>query len=314
VKKYYIKGSTVRHHHTSKSSFPFRTILGYIFVACSGISMALFALFINLPVSTVAHNTEVVSPVADTPQVLGAQEEAVISLIPTATAAPTPQPSPTIVQPKKGSYRIAVFGDSMVDTMGELLEYLDHELKRRYPTTTFGLYNYGVGAQNIDEGRARFNSEFSYSTRKYPPLPLINADIIIIGSFAYNPFSPHDRDRHWLGLTHLVQEAQKTGADVYILAEIAPLKIGFGKGPNGVNWSDSTSYQHANRIIDQLENAVGLANTLRVPLINVYAQSQGEDIEKSGKRKYVNPSDGIHPSVEGHEFTAKIIVDTIKLE
>lgn len=215
-------------------------------------------------------------------------------------------------KPSKSSYSIAVYGDSMVDTMGERLEYLEHALKKKYPDVNFTLYNFGKGAENVEMGLSRFGSELHYQDRNYPSLPQIMPDIIIIGSFAYNPFTPHDRDRHWLGLTHLVQEAKNLTSQVYLLAEIAPLRKDFGKGPNGVNWDDQTNFEHSGRIIEQLENAVGLSKTLHIPIIDVYHESLANATE--GKREYVNPGDGIHPNIAGHEYMAEKIVETIQLK
>lgn len=219
----------------------------------------------------------------------------------------------TIVYPKpsKTSYTIAAFGDSMVETMGENLDYLDKSLKGKYPDTNFKLYNYGIGSQNVVEGLARFHNPFSYKTRNYPPIDKINADIIIISSFGYNPLSPYDRDKHWLNLKNLVLEARKTGAKAYILAEIAPLKSGFGKGPGGIDWTDEMIKVQVEHIIEQLDNAVGLADNLKVPLINAYAQSKVDG--KYGNPIYVGTHDGIHPSIEGEIFMADIISSVIKL-
>ena len=207
---------------------------------------------------------------------------------------------------------IAIIGDSMVDTMGEVLEYLDKALKDKYPQTKFLLYNYGTGAQNIEMGLARFGSHFKYQSRDYQSLPELKPDILIVASFSYNPFTPHDRDRHWLTLTQLAQSAQSVSSNVYMLAEIAPLRKDFGKGPQGVNWSDDTNYEHSGRIIQQLENAIGLAKTLNVPLIDAYTPSL-DSSKIQGQAKYVNPSDGIHPSVEGHQFMAEKIAQILRL-
>jgi hypothetical protein len=225
-----------------------------------------------------------------------------------AQVAPTDAPRP----PKKDHYNVAVFGDSMEDTMGELLEYMDHSLRKKYPHTKFTLYNYGIGSQNVEEGLARFGKPFDYQTRHYPPITSIDADIIVIGSFAYNPMSPYDRNRHWLGLAKLLEEAKKTGADVYLLAEIAPLRADFGKGPNGVNWDTVGRYEQSGKIIEGLQNAVGLAKNENVILINVFEKTITSN-RNEGKKEYVNPSDGIHPSVKGHEFTADEIVNSLIL-
>ncbi len=322
TKRYYIKAT--RHHpHSNKH----QNLLQYVFVSANSIVVVLLLLLFNpLPVvrSYVSPVTEEQQSTSSSergePSVQGVSVSTLEETTPTLTTVPSPAlqptitstPTPTPPATKKKSYRIAVYGDSMVDTMGELAEYLEHSLKRKYPKTDFALFNYGMGSQNAEEGLARFHSGFSYQTRNYSPIADIKADIIIMGSFAYNPFTPHNRDRHWLALTSLVQEAQRTGAQVYLLAEIAPLREDFGTGPNGVNWSRDASYIQSQRIIEQLENAVGLSTTLHVPLINVFEASFQERTRKV-IRKYVNPSDGIHPSVEGHEFTADLIADSLQL-
>jgi len=221
-------------------------------------------------------------------------------------------PIPTIEKQEK-PIKLAVFGDSMVDTMGERLEYLEKSLKERFPQMRFELYNYGMGSQNAEEGFLRMNESFKYQDRNFPSLGDVHPDILIIGSFAYNPFFPYDRDRHWLALTRIIEEAEKISSNVYVLAEIAPQKSSFGRGPNGVNWETDTSYEHATHIIEQLENAVGLSKTLRVPLINVFQKSQ-RNSQKEGRKEYINSDDGIHPSVKGHEFMANMIASTIELK
>lgn len=227
---------------------------------------------------------------------------------PISEASPTPTPTP---KPAKNKYIIALFGDSMIDTMGENSEYLQKSLNKRYPEVRFNLYNYGIGGQNVSLGLARFDKPFSNRDRNYPPISELNADIIIIGSFAYNPFSPHNRDKHWLTLTKLVDEAKKTGVGVYLLAEIAPLKIGFGRGPNGINWPENLAREQARHIVEQLENTVALAETLEVPLIDAFSQSQVDG--KFGNPNYVDSHDGIHPSKLGHMFMADLIAETLKL-
>ena len=213
-------------------------------------------------------------------------------------------------QPPKKEYSIAIYGDSMVDTMGERLEYLEHELLSRYPETTFRLYNYGIGSQNIKDGLERWNKPLKYVDRDFPAITELKPNIIILGSFAYNPLYPYDRNAEWLGYTELVQRAQRITPQVYMLAEIAPMRRGFGFGPNGVNWEPSTAWGHTQKIVEGLQNVLGLSRTLEVPLIDAYTPSLQDDIEE-GRPELVNHSDNIHPSVEGHMFIAKIIVDVL---
>lgn len=232
------------------------------------------------------------------------EELTVPEIPPLPTAAPTPA---------KASYTIAIIGDSMVDTMGERLEYLEAALLARYPQVKFTLYNYGVGSQTVTDGLARISSPLRHMDRTYPAIAEVKPDIIIVGSFGYNPYTPHDRDKHWLELTRLVQYSQSLTKQVYMLAEIAPLRRGFGAGPMGVNWSPDTVYTHTGHIVEQLQNVIGLAKTLKVPLIDTFVPSV-TDANFSGTESYVNVSDHIHPSVQGHTFMADKIAGTIELK
>lgn len=219
--------------------------------------------------------------------------------------------APTNKVLKKKSYTIALFGDSMIDTMGENLEYLQEALNYEYPTTTFKLYNYGIGGQNVSEGLARFDSPFTNRERQYEPISKVNADIIILGSFAYNPFPTHDKNKHFEELSLLVKKAKNVTNQVYVLAEIAPLKSGFGVGKNGINWPENLAHEHALRIIEQLDNAVLVSKSENIPLINAYYHSRIDGI--FGDPSFVNIDDGIHPSQAGHIFMANLIVKTVSL-
>jgi len=226
---------------------------------------------------------------------------------PKMISSPSPTPSPKL---SKSTYTIALYGDSMIDTMGENLDYLDKALKAKYPQTNFQLYNYGIGSQNVEEGLARFENNFSYQSRNYPPIGQIKPDVIILGSFAYNVFPQHDKIRHYQKLSELINRAKQVTPNVYLLVEIAPLKTGFGRGEGGVNWPQDVSYNHALKIIDQLENGISLAS--QVEMINAYKLSRND--RNFGNPVYVSGHDGIHPSVEGHVLMANLISRTIKLK
>lgn len=282
--------------------------LGYFFVSESSLPQK-----IHSPLTTtLAEESDIKTPFTSIVQHFNSAEDEPTQP-PTVTGPEIEQEAviPDPVKLSKNSYSIAVFGDSMVDTMGERLEYLEHTLKKKYPNTDFNLYNFGKGAQNCEEGLARLHSPLDYQDRHYPTLDEIKPDVLIIGSFAYNPFSPHDSGRYRSCFSQLVSEGKTISGRIYVLAEIAPLKVNFGKGPGGVNWDDNTAYQQATRIIGQLENAIDISQFANVPLINAFISSQ-ISADKSGNPKYVNSSDGIHPSVAGHEFMADLITDTLR--
>ena len=251
-------------------------------------------------------------------QVLGREiqaHEVIASPLVTATLRPSPTVSEasSSIRLSKSAYSIAIFGDSMVDTMGENLEYLQKSLKSKYPLTRFNLYNYGKGGQNVSQGLERFGSAFSYQSRNYLPITQISADVIILGSFAYNPFAEHSVLRHQETLSKLVGEAKATGAQVYLLAEIAPLKTGFGEGPSGISWPKDLADTQARHIVEQIENVFFLSKSLNVALIDAYDLSKDTD-SKFGMKVYVNGSDGIHPSVQGHVLMANLIAASLKLK
>lgn len=227
---------------------------------------------------------------------------------PTSSPTPTPKPNPFAGK----NYSIAVYGDSIVETMGEDLPYLSAALSAKYTGTTFKLYNYGIGAENAQMGLDRFGNAFVRGKRNYPSLMELKPDILIVGSFAYNPFVPHDKNKHLNIYTELINRSKSVSKKVYILAEIAPLQDGFGAGEGGVNWPENLADEHTLKIRDQLDNAMFLSNSSGVGLINAYSPSVKSN--GYGRKEYVNVHDGIHPSDDGHRFMAKIIAETIKLE
>ena len=271
------------------------------------------AVTLVLAITFVAYNL-IKSP---SEQVLGREvQTSEVLASPLKSAVPSPSPSPSqgvSLKLSKSVYTIAIFGDSMVDTMGENLEYLQKSLKAKYPQTSFNLYNYGIGGQNVAQGQERFGRAFSYQGRTYSPITQIKADVIIVGSFAYNPFASHDKQRHLEVLANLVGEAKATGAQVYLLAEIAPLEVGFGVGPSGINWPAELADMQAQHVVEQLANVFFLSKSLNVPLINAYGLSKDTD-SKFGMKVYVNGSDGIHPSVQGHVLMSNLIATSLKLK
>ena len=217
-------------------------------------------------------------------------------------ATPTPVPTPASRRLSKKTYTIAAIGDSMVQTMGGSLDYLQPLLKNKYPNTNFIYYNFGLGGENVEQGLAKFDQEF----------PGVHPDILIVGSFSYNPFPVHDHNKHWSLLSDLIRKGISSSGHTYVLAEIAPLETGFGKGIGGVNWPEDIAHTHSLHIIEQLDNAVGLAGTMGVDLVNVYSASQIPG-SKFGRPEYVAKHDGIHPSATGQRFTAEKIVSKIEL-
>ncbi|OGK29858.1 hypothetical protein A3I56_00970 [Candidatus Roizmanbacteria bacterium RIFCSPLOWO2_02_FULL_43_10] len=239
--------------------------------------------------------------------VLGTQDE---SQITDHAVLATPTPGIAL---QKSVYTIALVGDSMVDTMGEEGDYLRDALTRKYPNVQFVIYNYGEGARNVTQGLEQFHEPLRYKDRNFKSIDSVKPDVIVVGSFAYNPFDPHDRNLHWLQYTRLVQEAQKITPNVYMLAETAPIRSGFGLGPNGVLWDPQTAWSQTGKIIEQLKNVLGLSEALHVPIIDAYTPSLVDGREE-GRRELINPSDNIHPSIQGHEMMAERMAEKIRFD
>lgn len=211
----------------------------------------------------------------------------------------------------KKDITIALVGDSMIDTMQTDFPYLKDKLKQKYPNVNFKLLNYGVGAENAEMGLARLSKPLNYKDRTYIALTELKPDIIIVGTWAYNPFSPHDVAKHEQFLSKIVQTTKKTGANVYLLKEIAPLSAQFGRGVRGVNWEEGQARLQSKYILDQLGNADRVASREQVLEINTFELTSDNN---SGKKEFVNESDGINPSPQGHQLMAQSIVDTMQLQ
>ncbi len=206
----------------------------------------------------------------------------------------------------KSEYKIAFIGDSMIDTLDSHLPMLAEKFKQLYGAE-FELYNYGVGAENVEHGLNRFDQPFEYQERSYPAITELEPDIIIIGSFAYNPFEKHDINKYWLTMARLIETAQKTEADVYLLAEVAPVKNEFGQG--SLDWPLEIRTAQAVRITEQLNSFIALAETKNVPLIDACTPSQEAD--GFGNEEYVSEEDGIHASDTGKLLILLQIVKTV---
>lgn len=219
---------------------------------------------------------------------------------PIATQSGTPEP-------KTGSLTIAFLGDSMVDTMGPGMPYIEKELKKDYPGFQFTLLNYGAGGTNIEYGIQRLSNDYQYLGKTIPALVKTNPDIVVVESFAYNPWSgdQSDLDRHWLDMAKIADILKsQTKSKIMFLATIAPNKSNFGAGPNGVNWDKNTSYQHAQTIEKYLDNTIRFASSQGYQFVDAYHPSQSNN---DGIREYINASDGIHPSVSGCQLIARLI-------
>ncbi len=245
-------------------------------------------------------------------------------LYPSSSPAPSPVSKPEVLGVESPSVSlpaiggegkiitVIVLGDSMIDTLQPGLPQLESALKKLYPHKRFNIVNYGVGASNIEYALFRLTNDYQYLDQKYPSLISLNPDIVVIESFAYNNFgnSPEGIDRQWLGLgavTTVIKE-KLPQSKIVLAATIAPNSIIFGNGIPGVQFSALEKIEKTKTVKLYLQNLVNFATSQSFPLANAYHPSleNGE-----GKKEYINPNDGLHPSGPGGEFFCQAVAQTI---
>jgi hypothetical protein len=250
-----------------------------------------------------------------TSAVLGLNDEQPVA---TSSASLTATDSATLVElgedgekiaVKKDEYTIILYGDLMIDALDTHLEKIEAEFARKYDAS-FTVYNYGVAEETAEEGLERFSEPLQFMGRDYPPLADLEPDIIIIGSYAYHPTDPYNRDAHWLGIAGLVEAAKKTNAAVYLMTDIAPLGADFGK--RTFAWTTQQRIEHARIIIQQLENVMALSDGLDVRLIDLYDRTQKED--GFGSSTFTDSSTGITPNGIGKDVAVNEMVKRIVIE
>ncbi|MBI4066616.1 SGNH/GDSL hydrolase family protein [Candidatus Gottesmanbacteria bacterium] len=220
---------------------------------------------------------------------------------------------PQLRTTKKPFYTVAFLGDSMTDTLGADLGLVRDELSRVYPFTSFRLLNYGVGGENIVSGLERVIADTVYLGVLRPSLVSQNPDVIVIESFAYNPF-PFEigaLEHHWLSLAYLVDAIRANIPDsrIVIAATIAPNSKIFGDGAPGVAFLPEDKWQRTQTIKRYLENATRFAQSENIALADAYHPSL--DTTGEGRLIYINPGDHIHYSDAGRQMFARTVVDTI---
>jgi hypothetical protein len=239
------------------------------------------------------------------------------------TALPTPTPvvlgetivatpTPTPIVTKKQSYTIALLGDSMIDTLGPGIPALQADLKNMYPHTNFTLLNYGEGSTNIDYGIDRITNSYTYLASQIPALTSTNPDIVVVESFAYNPFPDVSGvDRHWMALAHAVDTIHRNipGAKIIIAATITPNSTVFGDGAAGIAFSREDKIQRTTVIKQYLDSTVKFAASQHLPLADAYHASLTANGD--GNLTYINGGDHIHYSDAGRALFAQKVADVI---
>jgi lysophospholipase L1-like esterase len=225
----------------------------------------------------------------------------------------TPKPTPNQISNARKSVTIALLGDSMVDTLGPNAEELKTQIAVAYPKTSVTIYNYGVGATNVQYGYERLTRDYVYLGKQIPALLSQKPDIIVVESFAYNPLSydSSSLDEYWLVLSKIVSliKTSLPQSKIVIAATIAPNSRVFGDGAPAISFSNEDKSNRTGMIRKYLEDAIALAKNLKLPLADVYHASLDQSGE--GNLKYINNGDHIHYSPEGRKLFAQKVAQAI---
>jgi hypothetical protein len=217
------------------------------------------------------------------------------------------QISPT--QTTKESYKIALLGDSMIDTLGDF-PYLAQELSKYFPQTEFKFYNYGAGATNIETGLSHLLSDYTYLGQKKTALLNVNPDIVVVESFAYNHWdnTQGDLDRQWLAMADIACTVKRHSKDIKIIfaATIAPYCPTYTDG--SANLPPERKLIECETVKNYLKNTINFANSQNYPLADAYSKSL---VNGEGLPNYINQKDHIHPSEFGQQLFSQKVAEKI---
>jgi len=215
--------------------------------------------------------------------------------------------------PVKRAYLTFLVGDSVIGALGENANQLREDLIAYYPAHEFVNYNYGFSSTNILTLPDRLNKQTTYLGETFPPINEQTFDLIIFESFAYNPLSQYPLAEGLKKQTEILDMSIKAvikkhpSSVVAIMVPIAPSEDFFAKGVYDL--TPEVRKQWVEERVAYIKNAIEFAQKNNIPLINVYEKSLTADGKSN--LKYINPSDYIHPSIEGVNLTSKTIADYI---
>lgn len=228
------------------------------------------------------------------------------------TPSVTTKKSSASVDLKKDNYTIAVWGDSMVDTLGTELSDLRLALEDTYSGVKFTLHNFGVASEDIEKGISRLSNSYTYLGVQKPSLLSVKPDVVVIDSFAYNHWSDSqsDIDRHWLAIARAIDVIKRYDPNIKIVlsATIAPYCPTYTDG--SANLPAERKYSQCETVKKYLDNIYRFATSQNYPLANAFHESILGD--GNGAPIFINQTDHIHPSEKGRTLIAKEIVRAIQ--
>jgi len=213
---------------------------------------------------------------------------------------------------------VSLLGDSMTDTLGPACLPLREALEEAFPDIAWVFRNHGVSGTRADYGLYRLTRDYPRDGGVVKSVAYDDPDLIIVESFAYN----HIIDRaeglpHYRAALDAIVDgiAASTRARVLFVRTIPPDHHAFLDGvPNyfGVPASDRARLA---AVVDlYMAEAASWAATRDVLCADAYGAARAAIAGGIPHRLFVDPADNIHPSLFGHRFVARQIVDTLARE
>jgi lysophospholipase L1-like esterase len=197
--------------------------------------------------------------------------------------------------------KIAVFGDSMIETLGPDITALKNSLKQYFPQQIFSFSNFGQSSTTLDKAVA-----------KLPEIIAQQPDIVVIESFAYNNYGNTQSgfDKQWQQLSDTTSKIKNSlpKAKIIIASTVSPNSIVFGNGIKDLHLSALDKIERTSTIKLYLQNAINFATSLGFPLADAYHPSLNNN---DGSREFISSTDNLHPSASGATLFADVLADTI---
>jgi lysophospholipase L1-like esterase len=233
-------------------------------------------------------------------------------------SAPSPSPAPAkaaepvrTVKPKV--YTVALLGDSMIETLGERAPDLASGLKVFFPGTSWNVLNYGIGATQAESAIERILKPFTYGGKKRLALSDAKPDLVIVESFAYNPYARgvQDLPRYETQLTRLFYTLNSTLQNVPIILAVAMAPDGntFGDGAPGIRFTPQEKTEKVKTITAYQSTAVRFARSNNIPLADAYSPSLLDN--GNGNPVFISAKDHIHYSAAGKMLLTQKIIETV---
>ncbi|MFH1705856.1 MAG: SGNH/GDSL hydrolase family protein [Patescibacteria group bacterium] len=209
---------------------------------------------------------------------------------------------------------VAVLGDSMVDVLRQSLPQLRTALENHFPKTKLNLYNFGVGATDMEYALFRLTNGYRYMSGSYSSVLSVNPDVLVLESFAYNNFgdSQEGLDKQWLLIAGIIDQVKKVSSktEIVLASTIAPNSSVYGDGIDGIGWPPDQKRARAETVKKYLQNMVNFAASEGYPLADAYHSSMDENGQ--GKLEYISTADHLHLSGPGGVLFCQKVADTIR--